>query len=46
MDTELNRLGRMQAKAVGKRLESTNFDAVYSSDLKRARGTTEYIIAN
>ncbi len=38
-DIDLNRLGEAQAAAVGRRLASERFDAVYSSDLARAYRT-------
>lgn len=39
MDISLNRRGIAQAEAVGKRLASEKFDAIYSSDLIRAYHT-------
>ena len=41
MDSPLTPKGVEQAKALGKFLESLNFDAVYSSPLKRATDTVE-----
>ena len=38
-DTRLSDLGRAQAQALGRRLESRGFTALYSSDLSRARDT-------
>lgn len=40
----LSPLGKKQAKALGKKLSSLNFDAVYCSDLKRCRDTAKEII--
>jgi probable phosphoglycerate mutase len=38
-DTPLSELGRAQARALGRRLASHGFSALYSSDLSRARDT-------
>lgn len=38
-DTDLNALGRLQAEALGRRLRGQAFDAVWSSNLKRAQHT-------
>lgn len=38
-DTELSETGRQQALALRRRLEGSNFDTVYASDLKRAQAT-------
>ena len=43
IDTDLNLFGRRQAKTIAKRLWNADLDGLYSSDLKRARGTTEEI---
>jgi alpha-ribazole phosphatase/probable phosphoglycerate mutase len=40
-DVPLSELGRQQATALGRRLRSLRFDAVYSSDLTRSRQTCE-----
>lgn len=44
-DVPLNATGQRQAKLVAKRLAHETIDVVYSSDLLRARQTTETIIA-
>lgn len=44
LDTDLDASGLLQAEAVAKRLKNVTFDAVFSSDLKRARDTAEQII--
>ncbi len=44
-DIELNEIGLAQAKAVAERLASFRFEAVYSSDLLRARQTAEIILS-
>lgn len=43
-DTFLNKAGEKQAKILGKRLKDIKFDAVYSSDLARAKRTAEIIV--
>ena len=45
-DAQLTERGRQQAQAVAKRLADIKFDAVYSSDLRRAMDTTKTIVAN
>ena len=42
-DTLLSDVGRAQAQALGRRLKSHNFCALYSSDLSRARDTASAI---
>jgi broad specificity phosphatase PhoE len=42
-DRPLNDLGRLQARALGKRLRASSLDVVYSSDLARARETAEIV---
>jgi broad specificity phosphatase PhoE len=43
IDTSLSKLGKEQAKKVGERLKDEKIEAVYSSDLKRAKETAEEI---
>lgn len=43
-DSSLTEKGRSQARFLGKKLAKIQFDAVYSSDLGRARETAELII--
>ena len=38
-DIELNELGRKQAHALAQELEHVELDAIYASDLSRARAT-------
>jgi broad specificity phosphatase PhoE len=42
-DRPLTELGRRQASELGERLEDTELDAIYSSDLQRARETAEVV---
>ncbi|WP_051377986.1 histidine phosphatase family protein [Derxia gummosa] len=44
-DIELNELGRWQAEATARALADEQFDAIYSSDLKRAHATALAIAA-
>ncbi len=45
-DVELNELGRKQAHALAEELEHVELDAIYSSDLSRARATAEAVAAS
>jgi broad specificity phosphatase PhoE len=45
-DIELNDLGRAQARALAQELEHVDLDAIYASDLSRARGTAEVVAAS
>ena len=44
-DIELNDLGRAQAHALAQELEHVDLDAIYASDLSRARATAEAVAA-
>lgn len=44
-DTELNELGRTQARELAEALADVELSAVYSSDLQRARETAEIVAA-
>jgi probable phosphoglycerate mutase len=45
-DIELNDLGRAQARGLAQELEHVDLDAVYASDLSRARATAEAVAAS
>jgi broad specificity phosphatase PhoE len=45
-DIELNELGRDQARALAQELEHVELDAIYASDLSRARATAEAVAAS
>src|SRR5919112_2688628 len=45
-DIELNELGRAQAHALAQELEHVELDAIYASDLSRARATAEAVAAS
>ena len=45
-DVELNDLGRKQAQALAQELEHVELDAIYASDLSRARSTAEAVAAS
>ena len=44
-DIELNELGREQARALATELAEVEIDAIYASDLSRARATAELVAA-
>ncbi len=44
-DTELNELGRRQAAELARQLDRAEVDAIYASDLRRARETAEIVAA-
>ena len=44
-DVELNDLGRQQARALAEELADVDIDAIYASDLVRARATAEAVAA-
>jgi probable phosphoglycerate mutase len=44
-DIELNELGRRQAQALADELADVEIDAIYASDLSRARATAEVVAA-
>jgi probable phosphoglycerate mutase len=46
LDTQLNSEGEKQADLVAKALKDVPFDACYSSDLQRAVGTAQRILAH
>jgi len=45
-DIGLNELGRKQAHALAQELEAVELDAIYASDLSRARATAEAVAAS
>lgn len=45
-DIELNELGRAQARALAQELEHVELDAIYASNLSRARATAEAVAAS
>ena len=45
-DIDLNDLGRKQAQALAQELEHVELDAIYASDLSRARATAEAVAAS
>ncbi|MCM1324679.1 MAG: histidine phosphatase family protein [Acetobacter sp.] len=44
-DTPLNKKGIEQARAAGEKLAGENIETIYSSDLKRAKKTAEFVSA-
>ena len=46
IDTPLNEVGKLQAKAAGNALKGVHFDKAYASDLKRTQETCALILEN